>query len=399
MRLNPDTRGMTILLAMMVGLGPLSTDMYLASMPHIGAALGASNASVQLTMSIYIVGFAFGQVMHGPLSDKYGRRPVLLGGFALYVTASAACIAATTIDLLIAARIAQAIGAAASTILARSIVRDLYEGARAGRQLAAMSVIAGLTPICAPVLGGVLQAWFGWQASFAAMGMLGGALAAAIFLLLPETNRHIHAGPISAGTILTSFGVVLQNRAYRSYLGIQAFSYNGLFAFLCGSSYVLQEIYGFSPAQFGLVFGTCSVSFVLGAYLGGRMVARRGLDGMIRLGVLCLLIGGVGQVLGVLAFPKVTAALVIPEMIYFMGIGFLLPNTQAAAMQPFPERAGAASSLIGFAQMMSAALVSWIMAAQLGQTALPMAIVMAVAGLGAFLVFHTTKRHRKTQSF
>ena len=398
MRLNPGTRGMTVLLAMMVGLGPLSTDMYLASMPHIGAALGVSNAAVQLTMSIYIVGFAFGQILHGPLSDKYGRRPVLLGGFTLYVAASAACIAATTIDLLIAARIAQAIGAAASAILARSIVRDLYEGAQAGRQLAAMSVIAGLTPICAPVLGGMLQAWFGWQASFAAMGMLGGLLATAIFLLLPETNRHAHAGPISAGTILTSFGVVLQNRAYRSYLGIQAFSYNGLFAFLCGSSYVLQEIYGFSPAQFGLLFGTCSMSFVLGAYLGGRMVARRGLDGMIRLGVLYLLIGGIGQVLGVLAFPKATIALVIPEMIYFMGIGFLLPNTQAAAMQPFPERAGAASSLIGFAQMMSAALVSWIMAAQLGQTALPMALVMALAGLGSFLVFHTTKQHRKGQA-
>ena len=398
MRLNPDTRGMTVLLAMMVALGPLSTDMYLASMPHIGAALGVTNASVQLTMSIYIVGFAFGQILHGPLSDKYGRRPVLLGGFTLYVAASVACTAATSIDLLIAARIAQAIGAASSTILARSIVRDLYEGAQAGRQLAVMSVIAGLTPICAPVLGGVLQAWFGWQASFAAMGMLGGLLAAAIFLLLPETNRHAHAGRISAGTILTSFGVVLQNRAYRSYLGIQAFSYNGLFAFLCGSSYVLQEIYGFSPAQFGLLFGTCSMSFVLGAYLGGRMVARRGLDGMIRLGVLCLMIGGVGQVLGVLTFPKATIALVIPEMIYFMGIGFLLPNTQAAAMQPFPERAGAASSLIGFAQMMSAALVSWIMAAQLGQTALPMALVMAIAGLGAFLVFHTTKQHRKGQA-
>ena len=156
MRFRPDTRGMTILLAMMTALGPLSTDIYLASMPHIGAALGASNGSVQLTMSAYIVGFAFGQVLHGPLSDKYGRRPVLLWGFAPYLASTAACIASTTIDLLIAARVAQALGAAASTILARTIVRDLYEGARAGRQLAVMSAIAGVTPICAPMLGGVL---------------------------------------------------------------------------------------------------------------------------------------------------------------------------------------------------------------------------------------------------
>ena len=397
MRLKPGSRGMTVLLALMTALGPLSTDIYLASMPHIGSALGASNASVQLTMSVYIVGFAFGQVLHGPLSDKYGRRPVLLGGFALYLAATAACVGAATIDQLIAARVAQALGAAASIILARAIVRDLFEGAQAGRQLAMMSTIAGFTPICAPALGGLLQAWFDWHASFVVMGLLGGTLALALFALLPETNKHIHNGPISLGAVLGSFGVVLQNRAYRSYLGIQAFSYNGLFAFLCGSSYVLQEIYGFSPVQFGLLFAICSMSFVGGAYAGGRLVARRGLDGMIRLGVLCVLLGGLAQVAAVLAFPTSAVALIAPEMIYFLGIGFLLPNTQAAAMTPFPERAGAASSLIGFAQMISAALVSWIMAASLGGTALPLVTVMAIAGMGAFAVFHLTKGHRKGQ--
>ncbi len=394
MRLQTDTRGMTLLLAMMTALGPLSTDIYLASMPHIGAALGASNASVQLTMSIYIVAFACAQVLHGPLSDKYGRRPVLLGGFVVYLLATAACVASTTIGMLIGARVAQALGVAAASILARAIVRDLYAGARAGRQLAVMSTIAGLTPICAPVLGGVLESFFDWRASFIAMGLIGGAVALCMILLLPETNKNIQSGPISLASILESFGVVLKNPAYRSYLGIQAFSYNGLFAFLSGSSYVLQEIYGFGPTQFGLIFGACSTSFVLGAFLGGRMVARRGLDGMIRLGVACLLVGGLGQLAAVLAFPWSPVALVAPEMVYFLGIGFLLPNTQAAAMTPFPERAGAASSLIGFTQMTSAALVSWIMAASLGASALPLVTVMAIAGLGGFAVFHSTKRHR-----
>jgi DHA1 family bicyclomycin/chloramphenicol resistance-like MFS transporter len=398
MRLKPGTRGMTVLLALMTALGPLSTDIYLASMPHIGAALGASNGSVQLTMSVYIVGFAFGQVLHGPLSDKYGRRPVSLAGLALYLAATAACVASTSIEALIMARVAQALGAAASIILSRAIVRDLYEGAQAGRQLATMSAIAGFTPICAPMLGGVLQTFFDWRASFMAMGLLGAALTMALFAWLPETNRHRQVGPLSIRAILASFGVVLKNPAYRSYLGIQAFSYNGLFAFLCGSSYVLQEIYGFSAMQFGLLFAVCSMSFVSGALLGGRMVARRGLEGMIRLGASCLLIGGFGQLLAVLAFPASAVALIGPQMIYFLGVGFLLPNTQAAAMTPFPERAGAASSLIGFAQMTSAALVSWIMAASLGGTALPMVVVMALAGVGSFAVFHLTKRHRKPQA-
>ncbi len=394
MRLQTDTRGMTLLLAMMTALGPLSTDIYLASMPHIGSALGASNASVQLTMSVYIVAFAFAQVLHGPLSDKYGRRPVLLGGFVVYLVATAACVFSTTIGMLIAARVAQALGVAASSILARAIVRDLYAGARAGRQLAVQSTIAGLTPICAPVLGGVLESAFGWQSSFVAMGLIGGAVAVCMILLLPETNKNIQTGPISLRSILESFGVVLKNPAYRSYLGIQAFSYNGLFAFLSGSSYVLQELYGFGPTQFGLIFAACSSSFVTGAYLGGRLVSRRGLDGMIRLGVTCVLIGGLGQLVAVLAFPKATVALVAPEMIYFLGIGFLLPNTQAAAMTPFPERAGAASSLIGFTQMISAAIVSWIMALTLGASAMPLVVVMAFSGLGSFAVFHSTTRYR-----
>ena len=244
------------------------------------------------------------------------------------------------------------------------------------------------------MLGGVLEALFDWRANFVAMGVIGAASALCVALLLPETNKNRQAGPISLRSILESFGVVLKNNAYRSYLGIQAFSYNGLFAFLCGSSYVLQELYGFGPTQFGLIFAACSSSFVFGAWLGGRLVARRGLDGMIRLGVACLLAGGLGQAVAVFAFPKATLALVGPEMIYFLGIGFLLPNTQAAAMTPFPERAGAASSLIGFTQMISAAIVSWIMAASLGSSAWPLVTVMTLSGLGAFAVFHSTTRHR-----
>jgi DHA1 family bicyclomycin/chloramphenicol resistance-like MFS transporter len=148
---------MTILLAMMTGLGPLSTDIYLASMPFIGAALSASAGAVQLTMSAYVIGFAFGQIIYGPLSDKYGRRPVLLVGFGLYLLATLACVLATNIETLITARIIQSLGAAGPIILARAIVRDLYEGAQAGRQLAIMSAIVGFAPIGAPVLGGVFR--------------------------------------------------------------------------------------------------------------------------------------------------------------------------------------------------------------------------------------------------
>ena len=397
MRLQPGTSGLTVLLAFLTGLGPLSTDIYLASMPFIGAALQASPGEVQLTLSAYLVGFAFGQVFYGPLSDKYGRRPVLLAGFALYFVATLACIVSGSIETLIAARVVQAVGAAGPIILARAIVRDLYEGARAGRQLSVMSTIQGFTPICAPVLGGLLQSLFDWRATFVAMALLGGALGLAVILLLPETNRHRHDGPISPATVLTSFAIVLRNPAYRSYLLLQAFSYNGIFAFLSGSSYVLQRVYGFNAIAFGLIFAACSISFVSGTYIGARIVARRGLDRMIGLGATFLLIGGIAQLVLVYLFPTTVAALIVPEMLFFLGVGFMLPNTMAAAMSPFPERAGAASSLMGFAQMTSAAVVGWIMGVYLGGTAMPLVIVMAIAGVGSFAVFQLTRHHRPPQ--
>ena len=394
MRLKPGSRGLTILLAMMTGLGPLSTDIYLASMPFIGAALNASASAVQLTMSAYVIGFTFGQIIYGPLSDKYGRRPVLLTGFAIYLAATFACIFASTIETLITARIIQSLGAAGPIILARAIVRDLYEGAQAGRQLALMSTIVGFTPIGAPVLGGVLQAFFDWHASFVAMLMVAGILAFVVLLLLPETNHNRQEGPLSPRSILTSFGEVAKNHAFRTYAGMQALSYCGLFAFLSGSSYVLQKVYGFDSISFGLMFACCSVCYVSGAYIGARMVARRGLDGMIARGVAIMGFGGMVQLASVVVFPNAPLAFIIPEMIYFFGLAFIMPNTVAAAMSPFPERAGAASSLMGFVQMSAAALVAWAMALFLSTSAIPVAIVMAISGASAFALFHLTKHLR-----
>lgn len=394
MQLNPNTRAMTILLAGLTTLGPLATDIYVASMPQIALAFQASTASVQLTITCYLAGFAAGQLIYGPFSDKFGRRPLMLIGFALYVSATFACMISTGIEMLVAARVAQALGAAGPIILTRSIVRDLYEGARAARQYALMSMIMGITPIIAPILGGFLQTWFGWQASFYVMFAAGTSLAVCVIFLLPETNTRKQEAPISPVSILSSFAVVAKNKAYLTYLGIQAFSYNGLFGFVSASSIVLQGVYGMSPIAFGFVFALCSLSYVAGAFIGARLLTRRGMEGMIGLGAAFLLTGGLGQLLGVLIFPQAIAALIIPAMIYFTGVGFLLPNTLAASLAPFPERSGAASSLMGFVQMTSGALVGSIVGASLGSSAMPLAIVTAVAGCGAFILFHTTKSAR-----
>lgn len=388
----------------MTSLGPLSTDIYVASLPHISEALDASTASVQMTITGYLIGFATGQIVYGPLSDKFGRRPTLLVGYGFYIAATLVCLFATSIETLIAGRVVQAFGAAGPIILARAIVRDLYEGRRAAMQFSLMSTIMGITPILAPIAGGFLQAWFGWRANFVVMAVYGAALCGIVALLLPETNLNRHEAPLSLARILESYRIVLRNKAYRGYLGIQACSYNGLFGFISSSSYVMQRVYGLDSRAFGLTFAACSVSFVVGTFTSSRLVSRRGIDGMIRLGSLCQLVAGVAQVLGLALAPQSFLSVMLPYMLFFVGVGFLLPQTQAAALTPFPERAGAASSLIGFIQMTSGAVVGTILGATLGATAWPLAIVTFLAGALGFAIFQLTRETRRqlapvTQSF
>ena len=395
MRILPGTLAMTFLLAAMTSLGPLSTDIYVASLPHIGAALGASTMAVQLTITCYLIGFAAGQIIYGPLSDKFGRRPVLLAGYAIYIVAALACLFASSIDILIVGRVAQAFGAAGPIILSRAIVRDLYEGRLAARQYGLMSTIMGVTPIVAPIAGGFLQAWFGWRSNFVVMAAFGIGLAVLATLLLPETNHNRLKGPLSFGSVLESYAVVSRNKAYRAYLGIQACSFNGLFGFISSSSHVMQRVYGLSPQEFGFSFTACSMSFVVGTFIGSRLVARRGIDGMIGLGVACEFAAGVAQVLALWIAPQSFLSITAPYMLFFLGVGFLLPQTQAASLTPFPERAGAASSLMGFIQMTSGAITGTIVGATLGATAWPLAIVTCLSGALAFLVFHASAKARR----
>lgn len=396
--LKPDTLGMTVMLAFMTALGPLATDLYLPSLPHIGAALGAPAAAVQLTLSAYLVGFSVGQIVYGPVSDALGRKRVLVAAFGLFVLATLACAAARSIEMLIVARALQALGGAGPIILARTIVRDLYEGPRAGREMSMMGSIMGITPVIAPVIGGVLQVAFGWRAIFLTMAAGGAILALVAAFLVPETNRFRDARKLSARAILTSYAAVLRNKAYRAYAALLALSYAGLFAFISASSFVMQDVYGLNEILFGVAFATCSISFVVGTMIGTRLVSRRGFDRVIGIGVVCLAAGGAGQWLGAFLLPKQILALIIPEMIFFTGIGLTLPQAMAAAMAPFPERAGAASSLAGFVQMVFAASAGAAVGAFVGQSAMPLVTASALSGLGALAIFVSTSHIRRRKA-
>jgi MFS transporter, DHA1 family, multidrug resistance protein len=391
MKLRPDTLGMTAMLAMLTALSPLSTDLYLPSLPAIANALGTDAARVQLTLSAYLVGYAAGQIFYGPFSDKIGRKPAVMAGLILYFLASAACAMAESIDVLIGLRFVQALGAAGPIVLGRAIVRDLYDGPRAGRELSRMGMIMGLVPALAPVLGGVLEPLFGWRSNFWATATGAGLLALCFLLLMPETIRERRQEPISINGILGGFRVLLEHPGYRFYVMLNTLTYSGLFSFISASSFVLQGTYGMSPLDFGISFGLTVIGYIAGTILAQRLVTSRGLDGTIRPGVWCMACAGVLMLIAMAAGGVSALEVTLPMTLYVFGVGLVMPQSNASAMMPFPDRAGAASSLLGLIQMSCSAVSGTLLGVLITRSPLLMPVFIAIMGLAALLVFQAAR--------
>ncbi|MGH6994412.1 MAG: multidrug effflux MFS transporter [Stellaceae bacterium] len=392
--LRPGTFALTALLAGLSAVGPLTTDMYLPSLPDIAQRLDTSTAQVQLTISAYLIGFALGQIVYGPVSDRHGRKPVLLGAIALYCAASLACALSTSIHVLIAARALQALGGSGGIVLARAMVRDLYAGNRAGRELSLIGAVMALAPVLAPIAGGALQTLLGWRSVFFTLVAAGLVGAVVVWWLMPETLAQRTAEPVSPSSIAKSYAAVGRNAAYRAYLGLATASYAGLFAWISGAAFVLQELYGLSPFAFGFAFALGSVGYMTGSALSARLAHRLGIDGIIGIGAALCTAGGLGMIAAVALGFTTAASLVLPVAVYLAGLGMVLPHSLAGALTPFPQRAGAASSLLGFIQQSVAALCGAIVGILLGQNAWPLAAGVAIAGCMTLALWVVTRNVR-----
>lgn len=355
--LKADTLAFTALLATLTALGPLSTDMYLPSLPSIGAHFSASSGEAQLTLSAYLFGFAAGLPVYGPLSDRRGRKNVMLVGLVLYGIANALAAAAPSLNLLILARLLQGFGAAGPLVVARSIVRDLYDGRRAAQELARMGAIMGVVPALAPLLGAALELSLGWRSNFAASALLVVLLAAVAIQRLPETLKTPLETPFSIIAIVRGFRSLITDRRFLPYAMMSGASYSGLFAYISGSSFVFQKHFGFSPLQFALSFVVMVCGFLGGSFIAQRLAMTRDGRQLLMVGAVLQSLGGGVMVLAVLAAPEVPASLFLPVMLYSAGVGFSLPQSMAGAMMPFPDSAGSASSLVSIIQMGSAAII------------------------------------------
>jgi DHA1 family bicyclomycin/chloramphenicol resistance-like MFS transporter len=385
--LHPGSFALTLLLAMLAGLGPLSVDMYLASLPSIGRLLDAPTSQVQLTISAYLVGFACAQVFYGPLSDRHGRRPVLIAALGIYLLASLACALSFSIETLIAARFVQAIGGSGASVLARAVVRDMYEGSRIGRELARMAAIMALAPLVAPLIGGVLQTAFGWRSNFVGLFCFGATAWLMVWFLLPETLRQRAPEPVSIASTLRSYRRFIGDRSFVIHLGIATCCLCGLFAWISSAAFVLQDIYGLSPLTFGLSFAVGSSGYLVGTSIAARFVMRWGSRKTMGFGAAAMALSGLAMVL-LLAFTPAGAWGVIAAIgLYTIGMGLTLAQAQAGALLPYPDRAGAASSLLGFVTQTSSAVVGAILGHTLGLTAWPLAIAMLLPGILSLLLW------------
>ena len=396
--LRPNTITLTLMLSLLTGIAPMSVDMYLASLPDIGRTLAAPDSAVQLTLSFYLIGFAIGQVIYGPLSDRHGRRPILLGALELFVAASAACIFAPTVEVLITARFIQAIGGSGTVVLARTVVRDIYEGVHVARELSRMAAVMALAPLVAPLIGGALQTYFSWRSNFVVLTGIGLLALALIGFMLQETLRARAPEPVSFASILRSYRAFIGNGSFLAHCGILVCAFGGLFAWISACAFVLQDLYGLSPLAFGLTFALGSAGYLVGTWIAAFIVARMGLDRTMGLGCLAMAAGGVGAALALVVAPSSAIALILPVALFLAGLGLALPQAQAGALLPFPERAGAASSLVGFSQQAAGAVVGAIVVHWLGQSAWPLALGMAAMGVAAHVIWALTQKVRAAKS-
>jgi MFS transporter, DHA1 family, multidrug resistance protein len=387
--LHRDSRLLVLLLGALTAVGPFTTDTYLPSMPAIREHFAVDMAAVQLTLSLAFLGGAVGQLFYGPLSDRFGRRPLLIAGLVLYIAASAACMFAQSIEQLVAARFLQVFGSISAPVLARAMVRDLHEREAAGRMLATMGMVLSIGPILAPIIGGVLQANFGWRASFVFVTGYGVALLLATVLALGESVTTKDPDALRPSRLARTAGQLLGSRVFVGYMTINCCLFGGLGAYLSGVAFVVIQVLGVPTEYFGLVFGAIMLGAISGYTLSGRLSARLGLDRTLAVGAFGVAASGAALALFAFAGIVHVVTLVLPMMAYMCCFSIGGPQAVAGALTPFPRAAGTASSVVGFFQSLTSAAVGMGVALAFDGTPRALAgfvCLMGVSTLAAYLL-------------
>jgi len=373
-----------VMLTLLLGIQPITTDLYLPALPTLQRELGASVNAAQLTLSVLVGCFGLAQLVCGPLADRHGRRPVLLGGLALYTFASVMSTRSGSIDALIGWRALQGAAMAAAVTCARSIVRDLYQPHEGARVMSRALTGLGIIAMTSPIVGGIIVQWLHWQAALLVLAVFGAAALALVALRYEETVPLRNPQATRLGPLLKNWGAVLSNPTFRAWVALLCCTFGGLFFLLAGSSFVFIDVLGSSRVAYGVILATSSLAYIVGTWLCRRLLLRHGLRGAVRRGAWFSLAGGLGMAALSLAGVYSVWAIIVPQWLYAIGHGIHQPCGQAGAVGPFPEKAGTAASVSGFLMMLTASAVGLWLGRHLDGTVFPVTL-----GIGAFSVLLT----------
>lgn len=385
--------GWLLTLGAIVAIGPLSVDMYLPALPELQRALDADAAATQQTLAAFFAGLALGQLFYGPLSDRYGRKPPLVAGLAIFVVASIGCALAADIDALVALRFAQALGGCAGMVLTRAMVRDLYPPQDMARILSLLVLVMGAAPMLAPLLGSATLAIAGWRAIFVILALFGLACLLRVWRSLAETHppeRRLVV--LTPGSALLGYGQLLQHRRFVGYALAGGVAQGGMFAYISSSAFVFIEVHGLSPSAFGMLFGANAAGLIAASQLNRHLLRRLPAQRVLQAALAVYFVAALALAAAALTGLGGVWGLALPLWVAIASLGFTFPNAIAAAMAPFGDRAGSASALLGTLQFALAGAASVVAGLAYDGSARPMALVIAACGAGALVLLHTLAR-------
>lgn len=394
---RPAPIGLIVLLMAMSAIGPVSLNILVPATPALAVLYDTSIATVQLTLSLYLFGLAISQLFLGPLSDRFGRKPVLLAGLGITAVASFGAMFATSIGMLIVFRTLQALGASSGLVIGRAVIRDLYSRERSAAMIGLVTTVMVVAPMLAPMVGGLIDTHFGWEYTFALVGAAAASVMVWAMLSLPETRPdHVTGGGVRY--IIGESRELLADRRFLGYVLVCALGTSSYFAFLGAGPHVVVSMMARTSAEYGLWFMLSAASFMVGNFITTRAVQRYGVDRMIAVGLVFQMIGAVGTIAAVWLFPDGgPMTIFLPQVAMSIGNGIFLPNCVAGAVSVRPQAAGTASGITGFMQMSIGATAAQVMShlVATATTAMPLAIVMAIVSVAATLAFYALLRRRR----